>query len=693
MRNTGRSLTFLAALLCASCRPLVRAPSPEAEEPVTALEAPRSSFLHTEDLRIVDEGGKTVVLRGCNAGAWLLIEPWIIGAEGQEGINSEKDLWDLMERRLGGDAKLDLIRTFREAFFTEADVQRIAELGLNGLRVPIWWRAVSDPGYGGDMAYLDRCIEWCERHGVYVILDLHGAPCSQSTGSVIVGEPADGGLWKDPACKARTVEWWTAVAARYRDNPVVAGYDLINEAYSAPVDDLMALYDELYRALRAVDPRHILIMEDGLHGFHRLPVPKDMGWENVVYSFHYYPQSRDEALEAAATVLPRFQRAAWHYGVPVFVGEFNSVFLDRGGVDTFRRYAEVFDYYGWSWAFWTYKKVEENRDALWGLVGYYDEQPTPDFNADDYENLRGALDRMATEHGEEQPLLAAALALPPRWRTAGAATDAWAGGRCVFDLRRAFPVPSDEGYARMEWGLCVPNIGYWKAGDTAVWRVSVPEDGVYRVGLDMANNTEGSVVRFRLDGVQAADADVENTHGWRAYREQVLGTIRLGVGDHVIGVEQGDANDSFVNMRSLFLERVADEAAPLEGANIVLTPFTARLDAGSPLRVEWLNDPPDIGYWRPGEAVRWIARTDLPAEYVVQASYSTVVSSSIFRLNIDGRAAASGTLPGTGAWHEFTTAEIGSVVLEPGVHTFEAVWEGEGPDGMGNLRHITLRAR
>lgn len=252
-------------------------------------------FLRTEGRRVVNDRGEAVQLRGCNAGAWLLIEPWIIGMDGQTGVNSEKDLWDLIGRRFGEDRKQELIRLHRETFFQEADVERIAAAGMNCLRIPIWWRAVSDPAYGGDMKYLSAVVEWCGRHGVYAIIDLHGAPGGQSTQAVIIGESSEGDLWKDEEFKKQTVAWWTDVAERFKDVPAVAGYDLINEAFSAPFNDLLDLYDEIYRAVRAIDSRHIIIVEDGLHGFHRLPRPADYGWSNVMYSFHYYPQSGAEA--------------------------------------------------------------------------------------------------------------------------------------------------------------------------------------------------------------------------------------------------------------------------------------------------------------------------------------------------------------------------------------------------------------
>ena len=48
---------------------------------VVPARAAEFSFLHIEDGQMVDEQGRPVVLRGCNLGNWLLIEPWMLGID------------------------------------------------------------------------------------------------------------------------------------------------------------------------------------------------------------------------------------------------------------------------------------------------------------------------------------------------------------------------------------------------------------------------------------------------------------------------------------------------------------------------------------------------------------------------------------------------------------------------------------
>jgi endoglucanase len=673
----------LVVALSGCSQPCLVPPAPEAP-------SREMNFLHAAGEHIVNERGERVQLRGCNTGGWLLIEPWILGLENQPGIECEKDLWDVMVRRFGRGAALDLIRMHREGFFNESDVRRVAEAGMNCLRIPIWWRAVSDPEYGGEMAYLDRCVEWCAQYGVYAIIDLHGAPGTQSTSSTITGERSKAELWTSGAFKDQTVAWWKAMAARYRDQPAVAGYDLINEAFSAPQDQLMRFYDVLYRAVREADPRHLVILEDGLLGFHRMPMPADMGWTNVAYSFHYYPQSVEEATTAPGAILHRFRRAALQYGVPILVGEFNTIELVRGGAEMFRRYAEVFEYYGWAWTFWTYKKIEENRDTMWGLYGVRDPFQEVDLEHDSLERIRSIFESMETSRVGEQVFLKAALGAPSRWPPAESPT-AGEGRRIELSLRDALVIRGEGGAIRIEWGWTLPNVGNWDRADSVAWQVDVPQDGVYELGASLANDSDSNRMRVRIDSVQATDVPVANTKGWRRYEDRALGFHRMAKGRHVIEYGQADTNSSFVNLRCGWLRPVSEPPQPCAGESIRLNPLTMeRPPAASPVRVEWMNDPPNLANWRSGEKASW--RIELPAagRYRARASFATVESQTSMRLLVDGKRPLPQPLAGTGGWQVYQWADLGVLELPAGAHAVEVVWENANGGDAGNLREVML---
>ena len=656
---------------------------------------PHPSFLRASGRTVVDEQGQAVRLTGCNAGSWLLIEPWMINADGQPGIETEKDLWDVLGSRFGEKTKLDLIRTHRKNFFTRDDVQRMSDVGMNCLRIPIGWRSVSDPQYGGDMAYLDDCLRWCREFDLYAIVDLHGAPGAQSSNSVIIGERALNELWKEEGYRDATVSWWTNIAARYKDDPVVAGYDLLNEAMDASMKDLIAFYDRLYHAIRQVDPRHMLIIEDGLHGIYRLPHSDRMDWSNVVYSFHYYPQSPGETLDAEGRHFPKFNNAAVYFGVPMLVGEFNSMLLERGGVDQFKRFAEVYDYYGWAWTFWTYKKTERNRNYNWGLYGKSDERTTPDFHTASAEAIQSWLQSLVTENLSVDPLLLTALRQLSIDSLASDSTLPTLPTQVIpLSLRNAYILPSEDGQnLKLEWSSLEPNTSYWGARDRIGWAVDIATAGPYELHVEVAGTSEANLVGVWIDGVLSKESPATPASGsWSSYKPLSFGAYSLSAGRHLIEITQQDRESSFINVRRGWLQPEPGKTdRPLETAIRLSALNMAPLSPSSPLCIEWLFTPSPIGYWRSGEKASWSISLQAGGNYNAQVSYATPNPASIATLLIDGQPVQHCTIRGTDEWHRYTTFSLGSVHLDAGTHTVSFLWEDENPLGCGNLLEILLQ--
>lgn len=644
---------------------------------------PQVSLLRTQGTSIVDAEGNEVSLRGINIGSWLLIEPWMVKLDGQQGIDSEKDIWDLMEKRFGPQGKHDLIRTHRENFFTEADVRRIADLGLNCIRVPVWWRAVADPEYGGDFAWLDRCIQWCKRNGVYVIIDLHGAPGGQSAESRIVGERTAGDLWKDDGYRRQTVDWWKQVAERYRDEPAVAGYDLLNEAYAVDkMSTLAGFYDELYKAIRSVDPDHILFIQDGLLGFQLLPKPESMGWDNVVYSVHYYPKDTECGVADPSSFFYRFSRAGLYYGVPVNVGEFNSMQFDRGGISAIQRNCEAFDYFGWSWNLWSYKVLSDNRDYNWGLYGD-SANPPPNLYHDSLESIRRAFESMRTESLNINPAMQAALAQPSRWPEAD---------ESLLTLDRAYILPDKDGQLRMEWGRAVPNVGFWAPRDRIGWVVDLPDGGVFELGIRYANSGSANRARIWVDGVQIADPEVPAAKNWTAYRDQALGVFSFGKGMHRIALEKADADSSFINLQHAWLRQASGPAEIGKEKGILLDAFNAEpFPPASPIRPEWLRNPVNLGYWRSSSEASWRVSVRKGGTYNGTLTYATPNDDSLFVVYINRKPLFNAWLKGTGGWHNYTELDMGALNIPPGDHAIDVKWDAANPEGAGNFGSVLLK--
>lgn len=94
-------------------------------------------------------------------------------------------------------------KRFHEEYITEADIRKMAEEGLNSVRLAINSRHIiedDEPLRWKDdgIARIDRLIEWCRSYQLYVILDLHGAPGGQT------GANIDDSEHDQPGCFSRT---------------------------------------------------------------------------------------------------------------------------------------------------------------------------------------------------------------------------------------------------------------------------------------------------------------------------------------------------------------------------------------------------------------------------------------------------------------------------------------------------------
>ncbi|KAI0800627.1 exo-beta-1,3-glucanase [Fomes fomentarius] len=127
--------------------------------------------------------GSTKV-RGVNLGGWLVLEPWITPSLfDNTGVSAIVDEWTFGQYQDGRTARSALKKHW-DSWITEQDFTDIAAAGLNHVRIPIgYWAFEVGPGepyISGQLPYLQKGIEWARKHGLKVIVDLHGAPGSQN---------------------------------------------------------------------------------------------------------------------------------------------------------------------------------------------------------------------------------------------------------------------------------------------------------------------------------------------------------------------------------------------------------------------------------------------------------------------------------------------------------------------------------
>jgi len=400
---------LVAAALTSCVSP--RAPTP-----------PAFSFLRVKDGITVDEAGSPVVLKGCNAGNWFLLEMWMLD---YNEVRDHTRFEAALEDRFGREKKDRLMELFRENWMTARDFELLRSFNFNVVRLPINYTLLMDDDRPYELKpegirWIDRAIELAAQQGMYTILDLHGAPGRQSTDHT-TGHEDQNKLWKDPEHRKQFVWIWSQLAFRYRDNPAVAAYDLINEPFgdyktSNHTADMVSLLEETYTAVRKVDARHIIIMAGTRDGFAFYGSPADHGWENVMYTEHYYPGVYTGGGLAPHRhhinqMLPAITRHLRDLQVPLLVGEFNVVFNAAGGATLMRQYFDLYADHGWWATMWSYKIISRrggfNRDN-WYLVTNKDPAPPFSLRRSSYEEIEAFFRWLGTmEYAVNEPLRAA----------------------------------------------------------------------------------------------------------------------------------------------------------------------------------------------------------------------------------------------------------------------------------------------
>jgi endoglucanase len=318
-------------------------------------------FLHTQGQNMVDEDGKVVLLRGVGLGNWLLPEGymWKFGERGDRPRKIEA----LVSELIGPQAAERFWLEFRRRYITEADIQRIAELAFNSVRPALNARRFlnegDNPTYIPEgFELLDNLVKWCKKYNIYVIIDMHGAPGGQ-TGSNIDDSPHDEvELFTEPRNQDRLVELWVKIADRYKNEPFVAAYDLLNEplpqrtgAAEKYKDQLEPLYRRITQAIRTVDKRHMITLE-GVDWANDWSIFTKRFDDNTFYQFHYYCWDRPDKLKSIAQYLSSRDKL----GAPVWVGE-----TGEKGNTIYWVTTQYFEANNIGWSFWPWKKMDANN--------------------------------------------------------------------------------------------------------------------------------------------------------------------------------------------------------------------------------------------------------------------------------------------------------------------------------------------
>ncbi len=294
--------------------------------------------------------------------------------------------------------------------FDASDPIDMRARGFNLVRLPIDWSAI-EPARGQFADdYLDRVagiVAWCRAAGVDVLIDLHedgwskelcedGAPlwaivpppamltggpvpgpdCHASAGAIA----AFNSFWDDAdGLQEAYIDMLAHVAGRFRDDPAVIGYEIMNEPIGGD-DTIQTFQARAAAALRAADGKKLVVFEPAAtrnftnsSPISATPFPV----AGAMYAVHIYTAIFNNTATLADGTYPqllsdsihgaRDEADGWH--TPLIVTEYGLGSTEPVGPAWIGHTLDDFDAVGASSTWWLWK---DPSPGGWGL---FDPQP------------------------------------------------------------------------------------------------------------------------------------------------------------------------------------------------------------------------------------------------------------------------------------------------------------------------------
>lgn len=368
----------------------------------------QSCFLSTVGQQVRNGAGQNVILRAMNLGYWTVQEGYMLNP--QNG-NLASCQWKMKKRYFDAgqtEAQVEAFyQSWRDNFITKADIDYIASQGFNAVRLPMHyelfltasqrtWRnnviknigyhdtykanlqtalnnnqLFTDPNVEG-FKIIDRLLGWCAANGLYVILDLHAAPGGQGADQNISDLFYANDLWNQQVFKDVTNKLWERISVRYKSEPRIAWYELINEPNQVPNNQVIHdLYQRLITTIRNQGDNHILMI--GGNGWgnnydYMEPYTFAPNWGLIYSSHRYWINAADDWVRDPnpnqINRMINLTEFRTRHNVPVFVGE-----TGENNNDWLRQNITWMEEWGIGWAHWTYKRHDVGENAAMMRIG------------------------------------------------------------------------------------------------------------------------------------------------------------------------------------------------------------------------------------------------------------------------------------------------------------------------------------
>lgn len=190
---------------------------------------------------------------------------------------------------------------------------------------------------------------------------MHDAPGGQ-TGDNIDDSFGYPWLFDDESAQQKFCEIWKKIAAYYNNEPVILGYELINEPiapYFENVDELNSKLEPLHKravaAIREVDKNHIILLGGAQWNGNFKPFTDWKYDDKIMYTCHRYGS---EPTADAIRGIIEFRDSV---NLPMYMGE-----IGHNTNEWQESFCNVMEENDIGYTFWPYKKIESS--CMMGIV-------------------------------------------------------------------------------------------------------------------------------------------------------------------------------------------------------------------------------------------------------------------------------------------------------------------------------------
>ena len=326
------------------------------------------NFLNRDNQNIVDKNGNNILLRGLGLGGWMVQEGYMLKTSDFAGPQFQ--IKQKISELIGDENTEKFYKKYKENGITKRDIDSLAAWGFNSVRLPMHYNLYTlpiekEPNHNENtwieegFVMTDSLLSWCASNKIYLILDLHAAPGGQGKDANISDyDESKPSLWESKTNQEKMIAFWKKIAARYKDNEWIGGYDIINEpnwnftgtnkngcdeTLNKPLRELQI---NITNAIREVDENHLIIIEGNCWGNNYKGI-FPLWDENMALSFHKYWSYNDLA------TIQQMLDYRKEYNVPIWLGESG----ENSNV-WFQEVISLIENNNIGWAFWPMKKID-----------------------------------------------------------------------------------------------------------------------------------------------------------------------------------------------------------------------------------------------------------------------------------------------------------------------------------------------